>query len=72
MTIHASIEEVPAEREEWWEAFRAYHRAWNMVGPAVTQFECQQSFVMPLFDEVALVITMGMPTPCYFIPYQPM
>ena len=32
-------EATPEEREEWWAAFLAYHKAWNLVGPSVTQFE---------------------------------
>jgi len=50
MTISQAIAEKPVEEVEWRQAWLAYHEAWNTVGPECTQFECNDRFVMPLFD----------------------
>jgi len=50
-TIMQAIEEYPAEREQWWNSFQLYRKAWNKVAPHCTQFECNQNFVMPLFPD---------------------
>jgi hypothetical protein len=42
MTIMEAIEAIPEERDEWIEAFKAYHQSWNELAIEHTEFECQR------------------------------